>query len=114
MKQNAERILLHQAQNSFSLHHQVALSAPSTHGAYNKQPEFHLFIMFNTSDLEIIKCNAIGDGLAPIRVALRSNFEDLGIAWSVEGVQQIEKRGDLHSSRETTLSNMHSPSQYCI
>lgn len=67
--------------------------------------------MLNASDLEIIKCKAIGDGLAPICDALRSIFADLGIAWSVEGVQQIEKRGDLHSSHETTLSNVHSPSQ---
>lgn len=65
----------------------------------------------NVSHLEKINPNAIGDGLAPIRDALRSTFPDLGSAWSVEGVQQIEKRIDLYSSRETTLSNLHSPSQ---
>lgn len=52
--------------------------------------------MLKPSHLEIIKQNPIGDGLAPIRDALRSTFADLGIAWSVEGVQQIEKQGDLY------------------
>jgi hypothetical protein len=50
--------------------------------------------MTNALDLEIIKSNPIGDGLATFRDEFRSTCADLGIPESADAVQQIIDKGE--------------------
>jgi hypothetical protein len=62
---------------------------------------------------EIIKSKPIGEGLAAFRDVFRSTCADLGVPGSADGVQQIDKEGDINQSCDRVLSNVHSASKPC-
>lgn len=65
------------------------------------------------SESDTIKSKPIGEGLTAFRDAFRSTYADLGVPGSADGVQQIDKEGDINQSCDRILSNVHSASKPC-
>jgi hypothetical protein len=68
----------------------------SGYDANTNQLDSYFLAMADPSRLEIIKSNPIGEGLTTFRDAFKSTYADLGVPGYAGGVQQIDKRGDVH------------------